>query len=82
MQHKYVSANTTEFSFTAEAIVDTWEQTREAVEATLIQLPTPLPGFTTAAEIGSIVTWALKLIHSPRVSDADAGMPHCFLFEL
>jgi hypothetical protein len=54
--------------------VDTWDGTREAVEATLNLLPTPLPGFTSPAKVWRIVVWALKLTHSPRVSEADAGI--------
>lgn len=53
--------------------MDTWDRTREVVEATWSKLPDPLPGFDTEASVSQLLAWATNLAASPRVDDADAG---------
>lgn len=54
-------------------VVDSWDRTREVMEATWQRLPTPLPGFATASRTQQLLAWGLSLTACPRVDDADAG---------
>lgn len=53
--------------------MDSWDKVREQAVAALLQLPTPLPGLTTAACVEEQFHWAAGLLTSPRVREADAG---------
>ena len=56
------------------AIVDSWDKVREQVAACLTWLPAPLPGVTSPVALVAQLEWARRLLASPRVREADAGV--------
>lgn len=55
------------------SIVDSWDRLREHAFHILFCFPTPLPGICENNSIDNIIRWAMKLVHSPRVRESDAG---------
>ena len=55
------------------AAVDTWDNVRARAQAVLMQLPTPLPGFDSAAELRGVLAGPARLLRSPRVRETTPG---------
>lgn len=55
------------------SVVDSWDRLRENSFRILSHFPTPLPGLFSEDSIKEIITWAKKLVCSPRVRESDAG---------
>ena len=59
--------------FCAEAMVDSWDLSRSALESILSRLPTPLPGYESLEPVKQLLHWCNCLLASPRLHEADAG---------
>ena len=55
------------------SVVQCWDKLRESSISVLMSLETPLPGIDTPAALKDLVTWAQRLVSSPRVRESDAG---------
>lgn len=55
------------------SIVDSWDRLRESSFHILLHFPTPLPGIASSDEVKEVITWAKRLVCSPRVRESDAG---------
>ncbi|KAF6160009.1 hypothetical protein GIB67_033093 [Kingdonia uniflora] len=55
------------------SIIDSWDRLRENSFRILLHFPTPLPGISNQRRVVEVVTWAKKLVCSPRVRESDAG---------
>ncbi|XVE83796.1 hypothetical protein DITRI_Ditri16bG0115800 [Diplodiscus trichospermus] len=55
------------------SIIDSWDRLRESSFRILLQFPTPLPGISSEDMVQKVITWAKKLVCSPRVRESDAG---------
>ena len=67
----FVSRKTTRILL--NCIQDPWDRIREASAECLLRLPAPLPGLDTVQDADMVLKDALRLLHSPRMKDADAG---------
>lgn len=52
---------------------DSWEKVREAAQAALDLLPSPLPGYESRPLAEGLIVRGLKLLSNPRAAQADAG---------
>ncbi|KAK9272640.1 hypothetical protein L1049_003016 [Liquidambar formosana] len=55
------------------SIIDSWDRLRESSFRILLHFPTPLPGISSPDMVQEAITWAKKLVCSPRVRESDAG---------
>ncbi|KAL5725456.1 hypothetical protein ACHQM5_008598 [Ranunculus cassubicifolius] len=55
------------------SIIDSWDKLRENSFCILLHFPTPLPGISSEERVREVITWAKKLVCSPRVRESDAG---------
>ncbi|PPD74979.1 hypothetical protein GOBAR_DD28099 [Gossypium barbadense] len=55
------------------SIIDSWDRLRESSFRILLHFPTPLPGISSDEMVQKVITWAKKLVCSPRVRESDAG---------
>ncbi|XP_017975457.1 PREDICTED: thyroid adenoma-associated protein homolog [Theobroma cacao] len=55
------------------SIIDSWDRLRESSFRILLHFPTPLPGISNEGMVQKVITWAKKLVCSPRVRESDAG---------
>lgn len=55
------------------SIIDSWDRLRENSFRILSSFPTPLPGISSHNSVKEVITWAKKLVCSPRVRESDAG---------
>ncbi|XP_042498155.1 thyroid adenoma-associated protein homolog [Macadamia integrifolia] len=55
------------------SIVDSWDRLRECSFRILLNFPTPLPGISSQDTVKEVITWAKRLVCSPRVRESDAG---------
>ncbi|KAL5739037.1 hypothetical protein ACOSQ2_028217 [Xanthoceras sorbifolium] len=55
------------------SIIDSWDRLRESSFRILLHFPTPLPGISSEDMVQKVITWAKKLVSSPRVRESDAG---------
>ncbi|KAK4804387.1 hypothetical protein SAY86_004204 [Trapa natans] len=55
------------------SIIDSWDRLRESSFSILLCFPTPLPGLSSEEMIEKLITWAKRLVCSPRVRESDAG---------
>ncbi|OVA09031.1 protein of unknown function DUF2428 [Macleaya cordata] len=55
------------------SIVDSWDRLRENSFRILLHFPSPLPGISSQDRVKEVITWAKKLVCSPRVRESDAG---------
>ncbi|XVF60520.1 hypothetical protein PTKIN_Ptkin08bG0054100 [Pterospermum kingtungense] len=55
------------------SIIDSWDRLRESSFRILLHFPTPLPGISREDMVQKVITWAKKLVFSPRVRESDAG---------
>lgn len=55
------------------SIIDSWDRLRESSFRILLHFPTPLPGISDEDMVQNVITWAKKLVCSPRVRESDAG---------
>ncbi|KAK2655045.1 hypothetical protein Ddye_008097 [Dipteronia dyeriana] len=55
------------------SIIDSWDRLRESSFRILLHFPTPLPGISSEDMVQKVITWAKKLVCSPRVRESDAG---------
>ena len=55
------------------ALVDSWEKVRVTAFALLRRHPSPLAGLDTPARLETRLTWAMDLLHSPRLRESDAA---------
>ncbi|KAL5582318.1 hypothetical protein UlMin_014760 [Ulmus minor] len=55
------------------SVVDSWDRLRESSFRILLHFPTPLPGISDDNMVQNVITWAKKLVCSPRVRESDAG---------
>ncbi|XVF16605.1 hypothetical protein REPUB_Repub10bG0046300 [Reevesia pubescens] len=55
------------------SIIDSWDKLRESSFRILLNFPTPLPGISSEDMVQKVITWAMKLVCSPRVRESDAG---------
>jgi hypothetical protein len=54
-------------------LLSSWDRLRAQAHQALLQLPRPLPGLATAAEMRPVLMWAHALTQSPRQRESDAG---------
>jgi hypothetical protein len=54
-------------------LLSSWDRLRAQAHQALLQLPRPLPGLVTAAEMRPVLMWAHALTQSPRQRESDAG---------
>lgn len=55
------------------SVIDSWDRLRESSFRILLHFPTPLPGISDENIVQNMITWAKKLVCSPRVRESDAG---------
>ncbi|XP_043704566.1 thyroid adenoma-associated protein homolog [Telopea speciosissima] len=55
------------------SIIDSWDRLRECSFRILLNFPTPLPGISSQDTVKEVITWAKRLVCSPRVRESDAG---------
>ncbi|XP_077212902.1 thyroid adenoma-associated-like protein [Tasmannia lanceolata] len=55
------------------SIVDSWDRLRESSFRILLHFPSPLPGISSQDAVKEVITWAKRLVCSPRVRESDAG---------
>ncbi|XP_073150839.1 uncharacterized protein [Henckelia pumila] len=55
------------------SVIDSWDQLRLNSFHILLFFPTPLPGICSPDVVQEAITWAKKLVCSPRVRESDAG---------
>nr|XP_011467977.1 PREDICTED: thyroid adenoma-associated protein homolog [Fragaria vesca subsp. vesca] len=55
------------------SIIDSWDRLRESFFRILLHFPNPLPGISDDDMVQNVVSWAKKLVCSPRVRESDAG---------
>ncbi|XP_058096528.1 uncharacterized protein LOC131242120 [Magnolia sinica] len=55
------------------SIIDSWDRLRESSFRILLHFPTPLPGIASDVAVKDVITWAKRLVCSPRVRESDAG---------
>ncbi|KAJ4975057.1 hypothetical protein NE237_008231 [Protea cynaroides] len=55
------------------SIVDSWDRLRECSFRILLNFPTPLPGISSQDRVKEMISWAKRLVCSPRVRESDAG---------
>lgn len=55
------------------SIVDSWDRLRDSSFHILLHFPTPLPGISSSDAVKEVITWAKRLVCSPRVRESDAG---------
>ncbi|XXG70625.1 hypothetical protein AAC387_Pa07g0062 [Persea americana] len=55
------------------SIVDSWDRLRDSSFHILLHFPTPLPGISSSGAVKEVITWAKRLVCSPRVRESDAG---------
>ncbi|KAM5581427.1 hypothetical protein ABKV19_010579 [Rosa sericea] len=55
------------------SIIDSWDRLRESFFRILLHFPNPLPGISDEDMVQNVVSWAKKLVCSPRVRESDAG---------
>ncbi|KAF6134124.1 hypothetical protein GIB67_013521 [Kingdonia uniflora] len=56
------------------SIIDSWDRLRENSFRILLHFLTPLPGISNQKRVVEVVSWAKKLVCSPRVRESDAGV--------
>ncbi|KAL8137371.1 hypothetical protein V2J09_003372 [Rumex salicifolius] len=55
------------------SLIDSWDRLRESAFHILLNYPTPLPGISSGDMVSQVISWAKKLVCSPRVRESDAG---------
>lgn len=55
------------------SLIDSWDRLRESSFHILLSFPTPLPGISSSNMVSQVISWAKKLVCSPRVRESDAG---------
>ncbi|GAB2212497.1 hypothetical protein Drorol1_Dr00020468 [Drosera rotundifolia] len=55
------------------SVIDSWDRLRENSFKILLKFPTPLPGISDPLMVEDLVSWAKRLVCSPRVRESDAG---------
>lgn len=55
------------------SVIDSWDRLRESSFRILLHYPTPLPGISDGNMVQNMITWAKKLVCSPRVRESEAG---------
>ncbi|XP_050381496.1 uncharacterized protein LOC126798536 isoform X2 [Argentina anserina] len=55
------------------SIIDSWDRLRESFFRILLHFPNPLPGISDEYMVQIVVSWAKRLVCSPRVRESDAG---------
>ncbi|XP_075483233.1 uncharacterized protein LOC142523347 isoform X1 [Primulina tabacum] len=55
------------------SVIDSWDQLRLNSFHILLFFPSPLPGICSPDVVQEAITWAKKLVCSPRVRESDAG---------
>lgn len=61
------------FGVDAGNLDDSWEKVREAAQAALDLLPSPLPGYESQELAQGLIVRGLQLLSNPRAAQADAG---------
>ncbi|MQL78947.1 hypothetical protein Taro_011398 [Colocasia esculenta] len=55
------------------SIIDSWDRLRVSSFHILLYFPSPLPGMSSYDSVRKVISWAKKLVCSPRVRESDAG---------